>query len=257
MHKFNFIFSASLTIITFHLFSQGMVIQSKDFNAILNDFKKNESFKFAHNDLIKKGFKQGRNEESFYTDFDLLDTVSKQIIKMKCISIGYEQNKTGELALITKIENDKNSYSSLIYVSKDNIAEEFQILKAGNKNSFKRQVGPGSIWAEPDVPNFIIASNQAYVAIVFLGCLISSTNECSRACRREIRDCINEKNGAFKRAIDRINRTRDQTTAERNVRLQMRLARFGGEIFDCIGGMTCGYCFTWEVPDCIAYALRD
>ena len=32
--------------------------------------------------------------------------------------------------------------------------------------------------------------------------------------------------------------------------------RFGGEIFDCIGGMTYSLLFfTWEAPGCIAYAL--
>lgn len=234
-----------------------MVLRSKDFDMILSDFKKSESFKFAHSDLSKKGFKQGKNVESFYASFELWDTVTMKSVKVKCIAVGYEHVKSGKLAVISIIEKNKNSYCSLIYVSSDSIAEEFQILKAGNKNSFKRQVGPGSIWVEPNVANFIMANNPAYVAADFLSCLISATNDCSRACRREIRDCINDKNGAFKRAIDRINRTRDQTTAERNVRLQMRLARFGGEIFDCIGGMTCGYCFTWEVPDCIAYALRD
>lgn len=234
-----------------------MVLKSRDFDMILSDFKKSESFKFAHSDLSKKGFKQGKNVESFYASFELWDTVTMKSVKVNCVAVGYEHVKSGKLAVISKIEKDKNSYSSLIYVSRDNSSEEFQILKAGNKNSFKRQVGPGSIWAEAEVPNFVMASNAAYVAIDFLSCLISSTNECSRACRREIRDCINEKDGAFKRAIDRINRTRDQTTAERNVRLQMRLTRFGGEIFDCIGGMNCGYCFTWEVPGCIAYVLRD
>lgn len=60
MHWFKFIFSCCLTLFAFHLYSQEMLLKSKDFDMILSDFKKSESFKFAHSDLSKKDLNKAR-----------------------------------------------------------------------------------------------------------------------------------------------------------------------------------------------------